>query len=168
MDNQTKVCELLLMNWREVCEKPELKDLPYRIELNELGQIVMSPASNEHSFRQSKLIREMLRCATGGEVLPECSINTEDGTKVADVVWFSDEFLAEHGLATPFPNAPEVCVEILSPSNSEKEMERKRQLYFDRGAREVWLCEAGGKLRFYANSGLVDCSEIFADFPDAI
>ena len=35
------------MNWQEVCEDRSLQDLPFKIELNEYGQIVMSPASNE-------------------------------------------------------------------------------------------------------------------------
>jgi len=34
------------MNWQQVCENPTLKDLPFKIELNTFGQIIMSPASN--------------------------------------------------------------------------------------------------------------------------
>lgn len=128
----------------------------------------MSPASNEHSFRQSRLIRELLRQAESGEVLPECSIETDDGTKVADVVWFSDGFYSQHGLATPYLKAPEICVEILSPSNSRNEMTKKRKLYFDRGAKEVWLCEEDGSLRFYSSDEGIGASLIFPAFPKSI
>jgi hypothetical protein len=31
------------MQWAEVVEDPNLKDLPYKIELNEYGQIIMTP-----------------------------------------------------------------------------------------------------------------------------
>lgn len=31
------------MNWQEVCADPHLLDLPYKIELNERGQILMTP-----------------------------------------------------------------------------------------------------------------------------
>jgi len=46
----------------------------------------MSSASNEHSFRQSRIIKELLRKLDSGEVLLECSIDTSDGTKVAEIV----------------------------------------------------------------------------------
>jgi len=153
------------MNWQEVCERPELEDLPYKIELNRLGQIVMSPASNEHSFRQSRIIRELLRRTESGEVLPECSIDTEDGTKVADVVWFSDAFYERHGLATPYPAAPELCVEVRSPSNSDEEMAEKRRLYFAQGAEEVWISEAGGEICFFGPSGAIEESGLVSGFP---
>jgi Uma2 family endonuclease len=37
--------------------------------------------------------------------------------------------------------APELVVEILSPSNSVLEMYRKRDLYFESGVREYWLID---------------------------
>lgn len=156
------------MNWQEVCETPNLKDLQYRIELNKLGQIVMSPASNEHSFRQSRIIRNLLRIFSQGEVLPECSIDTKDGVKVADVVWLSDGFLSQYGMATPFPSAPEICVEVLSPSNTEEEMRIKRELYFQQGAQEVWLCDENGALAFFSPQGLMEHSKLAASFPKSI
>tara|TARA_Y100001934_G_scaffold283092_1_gene400464 strand:- start:3919 stop:4437 length:519 start_codon:yes stop_codon:yes gene_type:complete len=156
------------VNWQEVCENPDLKDLQYRIELNGMGQIVMGPASNEHSFRQSRLIRHLLRLLDDGEVLPECSIDTSDGTKVADVVWFSKEFHARWGLATPYPEAPEICIEVLSPSNSEDEMRQKRALYFERGAKEVWICKEDNTVEFFASEGPVSASVLVPEFPNSI
>lgn len=40
------------MNWQEVCADRALQDIPYKIELNRWGQIVMSPAKNKHSVYQ--------------------------------------------------------------------------------------------------------------------
>ncbi len=34
------------MEWREVVEHPSLKDLPFKIETNEWGNIMMAPASD--------------------------------------------------------------------------------------------------------------------------
>jgi hypothetical protein len=42
------------MNWQEVCAHPALQHLPFKLETNRWGQIVMSPASNRHSWRQSE------------------------------------------------------------------------------------------------------------------
>jgi hypothetical protein len=79
------------MNWQEVCEHPDLKNLPFRIELNERGQIVMSPVKIIHSFYQGE-IEHLLRSLTeSGTAMPECAISTHKGTKVADVVWISSE-----------------------------------------------------------------------------
>ncbi len=36
------------MEWREVIEHPSLKNLPFKIETNEWGQIEMTPTSHAH------------------------------------------------------------------------------------------------------------------------
>jgi Uma2 family endonuclease len=133
------------MEWVEVLADPILRDLPYKIELNEYGKIVMSPASNRHGAMQGDLYA-LLRQQLGGRGRPivECSIQTAKGVKVADVAWCSTEFIRQYGFATPYPHAPELCVEIVSPSNSRQEMAEKITLYLEAGAREVWIvCEDG-------------------------
>jgi Uma2 family endonuclease len=40
---------------------------------------------------------------------------------------------------TPYLKAPEICVEIVIPSNTDKEMQDKIQLYLAKGVQEVWL-----------------------------
>jgi Uma2 family endonuclease len=154
---------IFIMNWQEVCENPALQDLPFKIELNRFGQIVMSPASNWHGALQMRIGSRLL--ALGGELISECSVQTSDSTKVADVAWLSKEFVAEHGMATPYLVAPEICVEILSPSNSKEEMKMKRDLYFEAGAMEVWECDQDGVMTFYGESGVMERSEIAPDFP---
>jgi len=44
--------------------------------------------------------------------------------------------------------APEVCVEVFFPGNTDKEMREKRELYFETGAEEVWYCDEDGRLSF--------------------
>ena len=41
------------MQWSDVLEDRSLDNLPYKIEINEWGQIVMSPASNRRGYFQS-------------------------------------------------------------------------------------------------------------------
>jgi len=149
------------MNWQEVCNDPSLRNLPYKIELNEWGQIVMSPASNFHGILQAALIRAMGKAREDGVIIAECSVLTCKGVKVADVAWASPEFRREQGNATPYTQAPEVCVEIVSPSNSAKEMEEKRGLYFACGAVEFWLCDEKGLLSFYNCDGQIAASCFF-------
>ena len=54
---------------------------------------------------------------------------------------------------TPFVEAPEICVEILSPSNTLAEMDEKKELYFARGCKEFWVCDSEGTMKFYKNTG---------------
>lgn len=150
------------MQWSEVLADKSLRDLPYKIELDRYGNIVMSPAGNKHG-RLQFLIGSILERHLGGEILTECSVNTPEGVKVADVAWCSPEFLARHGYATPYPEAPEICVEVRSPSNSREEMRMKIALYLDRGAREVWIVFETGEVLFFGPEGERSHSEYPVD-----
>lgn len=156
------------MNWNEVISDPSLSDLPYKIELNREGQIVMSPASNNHAHRQSRIFRKITQLLVSGEAFVETSIDTDEGTKVADVVWMSDAFYEAQLDTTPYPIAPELCVEVVSPSNSRREMTAKRKLYFAQGAKEVWFSHQDGKILFYSPEGEIAQSELFPDFPKSV
>jgi len=95
----------------------------------------------------------LLERLLGGEAISECSIDTPEGVKVADVAWCSPEFLARHGYETPYSSAPEICVEIRSPSNSEEEIRFKVGLYLEQGAKEVWIVLETGSVRFFGPEG---------------
>ena len=57
------------MNWQEVCADPHLRDLPYKIELNERGQILMTPVRLSRSAFQGKIIK-LLRATRCEEAIP--------------------------------------------------------------------------------------------------
>lgn len=157
------------MTWQEVLERKELQDLPFKIELNEKGKIEMSPATNMHGLLQSEissLIREFLK--NDGMVVSECSILTTQGVKVADVAWVSKDFFKEYARVTPFPISPEICVEIISPSNSTKEILEKIGLYTAAGAKEVWTCNLEGEMRFYDVEGALVQSNLVPEFPKTV
>ena len=152
------------MQWSEVLNDPRLKNLPYKIELNEYGQIVMSPASNKHGFLQVE-IAFFLRNNRHGKVLIECSIETSKSVKVADVAWGTLDFFQRNGIVTPYQQAPEICVEITSPFNYQPEIKEKIRLYLEKGAREVWVCSEDGELDIYNTAGKTDYSEFFEHLP---
>lgn len=156
------------MNWQQVCEEPSFQDLPFKIELNEYGQVVMSPASNEHGRCQMRIGAMLTQQVPDGEVIAECSMETDKGVKVADIAWISAAFLARHGYRTPYPSSPEICVEIAPPSNSDRELTDKIALYFQRGAKEVWICNSFGNLAFHSSEGKLSASALIPDFPSEI
>lgn len=141
------------MQWVDVMADACLRDLPYKIELDERGRIVMSPASNRHGKLQARTIQLLARLLNEGDIVTECSIGTHAGVKVADVAWLSPAFSLRHGEATPYPEAPELCVEVLSPSNSNDEMTEKVRLYLGYGAKEVWLIGDDGAIRAFGPEG---------------
>jgi Uma2 family endonuclease len=66
------------------------------------------------------------------------------------------------------PIAPEIAVEVYSPSNADEELAHKRVLYFEAGADEVWICGEDGKLTFYDDSGTIESSHRAPSFPSQI
>jgi len=153
------------MNWQAICDNPSFRDMPFKFETDRWGKVVMSPATNRHSRYQGLINRWLDRLLANGEAIPECSIQTAEGVKVADVVWASADFLHRHGLENPFSAAPEIVVEILSPSNTLAEMEQKKELYFAQGAQEFWICQEDGMMRFYNRHTRLDSSQLASNFP---
>ena len=156
------------MQWPEICANKSLQDLPFKIELNKWGQIVMSPAKPKHSILQGLIAQLLNSKITKGMAFPECAIQTKDNVKVADVVWASDKILDVIEEETVASIAPEICVEVKSASNTIEEMAEKKDLYFAAEAEEVWLCDEGGKMRFYSPEGELDKSLLVPDFPKQI
>ena len=154
------------MNWQDVLNDKSLQDLPYKIELNARGVIEMSPATNWHAFWQAEIvimINGFLRHQ--GNCFTEGSVDTPVGVKVPDVTWASRVFIERYGLGTPFPKAPEICVEIVSPSNTNEEIKAKSNLYFEQGAHEVWLCNLEGAMRFLNAKESLERSRLVPEFP---
>lgn len=156
------------MNWQEVCEHPSLKNLPFKIELDEAGRIIMSPVKLYHSALQVRIAVILEQSLKNGIALSECAIKTAKGTKVADVAWVSSARWAKIKTETEASIAPEICVEIISGANTQKEMQEKSGLYFAAGAQEVWLCNENGELRFYNAEQALAQSLLAPDFPAKI
>ena len=144
--------EQVSARWQEVLADSKLRDLPYKVETNRGGQLIMSPAKNVHAFYQGR-VAELLKRRLGGHVFAECSIGTPEGVKVPDAAWCSAAFLDHHGFADPYAVAPEICVEVKSPSNAESELQGKVRLYLDAGAKEVWLVDVKGFVRVFGSEG---------------
>ncbi len=156
------------MRWEEVCEHQQLQDLPFKIELNKWGQIVMSPVKIKHSFYQGRIQRLLESCLNTGEVMPECAIDTLDGVKVADVVWCSEERFDQIQDQVSASIAPEICIEVKSFGNTLDEMEFKKKLYFEAQATEVWICNEQGQIAFYNDQHELVQSLLVPNFPKQI
>ena len=157
------------MTWEEVIADPDLQPLRYKIETNELGQIVMSPPpSSYHQEFGGEIVYRLRVLRPDGRAFQECPVQTPLGTKVPDVVWISFGRRQQTARQPAFTIAPEICVEVVSPSNTAEELRRKGELYFQAGALEFWLCDELGNLSFYTSAGEAEHSALCPEFPARI
>ena len=155
--------------WQEILSDPELSQRLERIETDAHGQIIMAPPPDFIHRSQAKEIQAQLDRLLGrSQAFTEQPVETSIGAvKIADVVWLTPEqrraLLEEPNL--PLQPAPPICVEIISPSNTVRQMEEKRGLYFATGAKEVWICDRRGKMCFFDSSGEIARSGLVPEFP---
>lgn len=156
--------EELAVRYRAMCEDPCLNNVPGKLEMDVWGRMVMSPPSYYHGLVQGRLGVRLANLA-GGQVLGEVPIATAAGLFVPDLAWASDAFVTRHPKdETPLSRAPELCLEVVSPSNSVKELQEKMGAYLDAGAEEVWLVFLRSKVcQFYGKEGLLEQSRFAVD-----
>ena len=146
---QTTSHEQLVLRWTELCADPRWDDFPGKIELNGLGVIEMSPATNRHGMQHMTIGSALTLQLPDGTAFIEGGGFTTDGVRVPDVAWASAALMAWHGDVAPFPRAPEICVEVGSPSNTDAETADETELFLQAGVIELWIAdEAGGWQRF--------------------
>jgi Uma2 family endonuclease len=115
-----------------------------RCELIE-GDIHMLPSPSEfHQQASNKLawfLESMIMQGSEGALFhaPFDVFLDESNAVQPDLLWISDENLAR--LDQGFHGAPDLVVEILSPTNSTRDLEVKRRLYQAHSAREIWIVD---------------------------
>jgi Uma2 family endonuclease len=155
----------LTSRFEELIDDPRYSNVQGRLELNAWGQIIMTPPADFRHYRLAARLGRLLVAALGGEAIQEGAIACEGfGTLIADVVWCSPAFLAAHGQERVLQRAPEICVEVLSPTNSTKEIDEKTRAYLAAGATEVWIVDpAGHTIATHGATGIKPASAYTVD-----
>lgn len=78
-------------HWDKLCQDPSLNDLPYKVETNKCGQLILTPTSTQRSRHMSAIMRALSEHAPEDSSLPSFAIATPLGVKVPDVVWMSEQ-----------------------------------------------------------------------------
>lgn len=153
------------MTWAEAVDDPVLQGLPFKIELNQWGNFEMSPARSRHGDYQAQISHWLMLRKPNGISSTENGVKTSAGIRVPDVIWASFERrrLVPHEFF--WSGAPEICVEITSPSNELEEQMEKGRLYLRAGAEEFWLCDEFGHLQFFNATGPLERSLLCPEFP---
>ena len=156
------------MKWEQLCDDANLEDIPYRVELSRQGNLLLTPRHSRHRIFQSRIIRWLNQLLPDGEAMPECPIETENGTAVADVAWASPEKVKRNFDLPCWAESPEIVVEVLSPSNSSEEIRSKRNAVFAKGASEFWVCDQAGRIQFFGKRGELTKSRLCPEFPNSV
>jgi Uma2 family endonuclease len=148
LPSQQSLTEQNLRRWTELMSDSRLQQLDARVETDRFGRIIMSPTPSAHyGSYQFKIGLAQPMHARGLSCYRMPNLDRRR-RKAADVAWACPNVCANRA-SILFPRAPEICVEILSPSNAEAEIREKTALYFDAGAVEVWHCTTTGKIIFF-------------------
>jgi Uma2 family endonuclease len=154
--------EELAVRYREMCDDVRFSNVPGKIELDLWGRVLMTPASTYHGLIQGRVSQKL--AVLGGETLVQPGIATAMGLFVPDIAWASAQFMNAHGGETPLTRAPDLCIEVVSPSNSVKELDEKRTAYLGAGAQEVWIIYPKAKrCEFYGERGMMPRSAYAVD-----
>lgn len=171
-ENQT---DFNLRRWTELLSDTELgrelARIEGRVETDRHGHVIMSPPPGyRHGSFQYRIGQLLESALPHGRVSTECPISTADGVRAADVAWISDARLALIGENVCLTQAPEICVEVLSPDNTPTELKEKRALYFAAGAREIWQCDEQGRMTFFAEASSAGegASKFCPQFPGVV
>ena len=158
--------------WERLVNDPTMSESVDTIESDRDGHLIMSPPPRPfHRIREDRINQLLKRLLQQGDSLTEGTVSTPQGVKVPDVVWYRAERSAalEAEGDDVLPNVvPDLCVEVLSPSNTDEEIGEKVAACFAAGVREVWICQRDGKMGFRGLDGPLDQSVICPEFPDNV
>jgi len=159
----------MAFTWEEICNRKELRDLPFKIEQDKYGRIVMSPVKIDHSGFQSRLFALLLKLFPEWTVFVEFPVETDEGVRVPDLAVFAPGRFSPAWRGAACPVAPDLCIEVLSSGNTRAEMDEKRGLYAAKGCREFWTCSEEGVIRFQRSDGAaLPRSELCPAFPPTV
>jgi Uma2 family endonuclease len=158
--------------WERLVNDPKWNDVLEKVETDRDGKLIMSPPPKRRHARRANRIAKLL-----GQFLPkgfwqvEDPVSTTEGVKVPDVAWYGPQRAEasdadEDDLLSKV--VPDLCVEILSPGNTVRDIRKKTITYFKAGVHEVWVCDREGNMTFFGPQGPLQCSLFCPDFPRQI
>ena len=155
--------EALSRRWCEILEDPRFADFAGKIDLDRWGRMIVTPVNTEHAGAAGRLAR-LLEQQLGGRALVEAGVRTADGVFAPDVLWCTEAFWQARRTQTPLESAPDICVEIASPSNTIQDLHAKVRAYLDAAAKEAWIVfPRSQRVEFYGKAGALERSAFEVD-----
>jgi Uma2 family endonuclease len=171
------------MSRKTLLTADELEQIPeddsVQIELDEGELITMPPMSLDHAYYESEfasILRAYVKKHRLGRVYtgdPGFRLN-DHTVRAPDIAFVRQERLTEMEGKGFAKGAPDLAVEIFSPSDSVPQLMRKVKQYFAAGCHTVWIVypesreihilEAGGADRLLRGQDLVEAQALFPGF----
>ena len=131
-----------LMTFAEFEQLPDPKEGRYELRH---GELVLVPPPKPDHFLVQQMLRDLLdRAAAGrGRAYTEAGfrILPEGEYRVVDVAYSSADRWTKPTDGRYYAGAPDLVIEVLSPSNTATEIACKKTLCFDNGCREFWIVD---------------------------
>lgn len=129
-----------LVTFAELEQMPDTRDGRYELRH---GELVKVPPPEFPHYRIQLRLQSLLSAIARdlGIVGTEFAFRalSEHEYRVADVAFVAKDRFDQTGRY--FEGAPEIVIEVISPSNSAAEMLDKEQLCLENGAKEFWVVE---------------------------
>ncbi|MGH9397125.1 MAG: Uma2 family endonuclease [Terriglobia bacterium] len=145
-----------LMSIAEYDALPGKEGVKY--ELNEGGLITVSAsprlAHNRVRDEVAFSLRQFVRAQKLGEVTIETDFKLSEGVvRIPDVAFIRADRLPGIGPAQRIEGAPDVAVEVVSPSDDADDLVLKVQQYLRSGARAVWVLYPESRMAYLYKPG---------------
>jgi Uma2 family endonuclease len=147
----------LIRRWQVLAADPETPD---HFELDQFGELILSPKPTTGHQTIAAEVALQTNLQLGRLAVGEVSVLTDRGIRVPDVVWMPAERWAACRTQSPLEVVPDVCVEVLSPSNTRQEIEMKIGAYLRGGAREVIVVGLKGEIEIFGSRGKRETSAL--------
>lgn len=156
----------LAQRYGDLCNDPLFANVPGKVEIDRWGRLLMSPPPRPYHGRVQVRLSDKL-AKLGGERTVEAAIATPLGLFVADLAWSGKKSPPGSEGDPALMHAPELCIEVVSPSNSRKEMNEKVAAYLAAGAEEVWIVYPRSKrVEVHGKQGLLEHARFPVDLAD--
>jgi len=131
-----------LMTFEEFEQLPDREGYRQELRHGELFQV--APPKYDH-FMIQQTLRDLLdeAAAGAGRAYTEVGFRPllESEYRIADVAYAPHERWASSRTAGYFRGAPEIVIEVLSPSNTVTEILEKEKLCLENGCKEFWIVD---------------------------
>jgi len=139
------ITQTKLLTLADLENTPERDGFRYELRNGEI--IEMPPPKPRHWSLQQKLA-DLLKRSVGekGVVGTELGFALSPANyRITDVVFISKDRWIAADQNEDFQGAPDLAIEVLSPSNTALEMNEKRQLCLQHGSREFWMVDPNAR-----------------------
>lgn len=148
------------------------------------GRLVMSPKNNfSHGFITARLLSALLTFVEARRLGAVLDSSTgfwmkNRNCRAPDISFITRARLDATGFrpSTPrfFPGAPDLAVEVLSPNNTRREMEKRMKDFFESGTRLAWIvapktrrvevCHSPTERQWVDDTGFLDGEDLLPGF----